>query len=126
MGIQEMPKGMPRPVMDMGEHGTRPVPWTQDDAVPGKPDHDRLVDAQAQDLCLLCGEPVTRGVIIISPASYAEFEHSYQFLPMRERLELAIDKAPLHERCAAMTLAHCPHLKGFYTVPYESDQKGTR
>jgi len=109
----ENPPGMPRPVYERS-----PVPWTtQTDpemfepyfkateggfgtAVGGgdflfeRGDNERMQEALEGGLCVLCGEPLGDPVwFFLDP-----------------RAHTAIDGG-LHERCARMTAAHCPHMQ---------------
>lgn len=122
----ENPPGLPRPLAD---HNGRmlPVPWTQqnrsDDCTLtnwGRIDGDRQDLAFDKSLCLLCGEPVETGVVLMTEyAARAEREDP------GNPLHRAIDSGPLHHRCAKLTRAHCPHLRDgentIVDVPYQRE-----
>lgn len=114
-------KGMPRPMTELGER-LAPVPWSQDKDGWGVLNTGRAVMAQAQSLCLLCGEAVEQGSVIIEPGSAANLE-SYCAKDLG-RTEI-VDKAPLHDRCLILTIAHCPHIKiewqkTLFSFPYKA------
>lgn len=106
----------------------RPVPWSQDGEEWGHLHQPCAEQAELNSLCLLCGEFVLTGYVFwylwhaylgraeIDPEAYVSFEDLGQ--------RRVIDRAPLHERCAKLTAAHCPTLKDdmargrVYLMPY--------
>ena len=114
------PKGLPRPLAE-AQGVLRPVPWTNGEDW-GVIHFERGKLAEKHSLCLVCGECVTEGFIVARDKD----------APVHARLEdldkHAADNAPLHARCAKMTVAHCRHireqlLKGeLFMVPYKCRQ----
>jgi len=97
----ENPPGMPRPLFD-----NRPVPWTSeqkqwedDDGYPttipdfSVIDRERQLEAFRENLCVLCGDPLTDPVHCFGNDSGDLVDGG------------------LHPRCARMTAAWCPHIK---------------
>ncbi len=115
-----------------------PVPWSQDTSW-GTLHNNRSELARAQSRCLLCGEKVTEGYVIVTSRNDSLFGiagsgRQYRKVDMERVLnhyypddlprEDVTDHAPLHERCAKLTMAHCPTLhraakgEGAVLVPY--------
>jgi 2'-5' RNA ligase/Zn finger protein HypA/HybF involved in hydrogenase expression len=137
------PKGMPRP---LGEHptlGLRPVPWTQKNL--NEPEQgsgwgmvhaDRSKKARENSLCLLCGEPVDQGKVFVDVKARKEFADEYghdDLLPWAraDQSSPIVDRGAMHDRCAELTAAHCPHIKdainngGVLQAPYRKDAPGS-
>lgn len=87
------PPGMPRPMFD-----NKPVPWSSDSKSPFEPafeviDSWRQEQAYKDNLCVLCGEALTDPV--------------YAYV----KSDGTVVDGGLHQKCAAITHAHCPHIK---------------
>lgn len=119
------PKGLPRP---LAEYNGRllPVPWSQDGdrlgTVWGNVSTFHQIDAMEYSLCLLCGIHVEKGFVIFHLPSGRIPE--LPISPASLDKQGIIDSAPLHERCAKLTMAHCPHLAqkraDFALLPYDA------
>ena len=71
----------------------------------GKPHMDRQRQAIAQDLCDLCGRPLrNRTKVSLSQARPVGYAATYGDILQVEPL--------LHRECAALSVQHCPSLKG--------------
>lgn len=100
-----------------------PVPWSQeliksgeDQGLPhwGAVSYDRRQDAIAKSLCLLCGESVEQGMVFLAREDLetgTRLLRSYDKKHLGKRPEI-VDGAPLHHRCAKLSRAHCPQLRG--------------
>lgn len=119
------PKGMPRPVAKAPSRGPDgrfqskllPVPWTQNSDSRrtnwGKLHYENASEACKKSRCLLCGGPVEKGMVFISrKRSTKHFDPWPPVIPVTlDDAAYFTDNAPLHERCAKLTAAHCPRLK---------------
>jgi hypothetical protein len=101
---------MPRPLEALDDGRLAPVPWSQGDAGFGVSDLTRFTAATEQSLCHLCGDHVAEGKVIVTKA----LRRGRRVFRKRDLKEwrIILDGGPLHDRCAKMTMAHCPHLKG--------------
>ena len=125
--------GMPRPMATWEgnvEHEPclLPVPWTQESFRDGygtnQPAwgviHDENREKAAENsLCLLCGETVETGSVILSnrqrdssTGPNGRQRRVFFAADLNGAVMAITDGAPLHERCAKMTMRHCPHLRG--------------
>lgn len=116
---QTNPTGMPRPLEPLTGGKLAPVPWSQGDSGFGISDTDRFHAAQEHSLCLLCGEFVKEGSVIVVKAKKGR----RRLFRQHDLVDagLVLDGGPLHTRCAKITMVHCPHLKGnddFVVMPY--------
>ena len=90
------PPGMPRPLWD-----NKPVPWSSEKYNDRDEPHFEAIDGNRQHraivskLCVLCGMPLD--------------DPAYGFIQGGHLVDGA-----LHQRCAAMTRAHCPHIRDRY------------
>lgn len=109
---ERMPRGLPRPLAEHPKTGKLlPVPYSQSGnewGVIGM-NHQYCMPAS---LCLVCGEAVEQGSIF---AVVGQVIGSGDPLPsyLQSNLERheVLDSGPLHERCAALTAAHCPEAR---------------
>lgn len=106
-----MPRGMPRPLYD-----NQPVPYTSDHlkGMDGEVsisvanlNTDRSRECQFQGLCMLCGDKLTERSAVI--AVYGD--GSYEPLPKTPQNRAILESGAFHERCAKMSMRHCPHLR---------------
>jgi len=126
------PLGMPRPLAPL-EGRRLPVPWSQEADTWGSGDDVRIDSATARSLCLLCGRPVTKGVVVVAlwekdGIEAKTFNELPEIVYQKDLAEFAIDRGPLHERCGKLTVAHCPHFKKtwgeqFQFLPYRRVDK---
>lgn len=86
--------GLPRPMLDK-----MPVPYSGDEKHHGRPDWERLGKCQRESLCAVCGLALdTTACIALGPENDI------------------VDNAAMHEPCAKIALAHCPHMKLGYSA----------
>lgn len=99
MSVDASQRGLPRPILQ-----GLPAPYSGEDKRHGLPDFDRLRECVVEDVCAVCGELVDDDIFYV--AAYAE------------NTALLMDQGViLHERCARLSLAHCPHMRhGFSMV----------
>lgn len=136
------PRGLPRPLGEHPDGRQLPVPWSQnqepDSAIPdwGQIDDDRDTSASKHSLCLVCGHTVVKGKVFERTAKTdKDYQLAGGFGTPRNKLQpfytivdlrkaIVADGAPLHDRCAKITLAHCTKMRvavreGFYAErPY--------
>ncbi len=95
-----------------------PVPWSQGTSW-GTLKESRSTLARCKSLCLLCGEKVDEGVVVVSdgnesfPTRFPRIKpkaHLEHYYPDDLNRVDVVDHAPLHERCGKLTVAHCPTL----------------
>lgn len=113
------PPGMPRPLEALETGKLAPVPWSQGAGPFGTSDQDRFQMATDHSLCHLCGGYVECGSVI-AVAAKAKHRRMFRQHDLHD-IGLVLDGGPLHERCAKMTMVHCPHLKGnkqYVVKPY--------
>lgn len=94
-------RGLPRPILD-----GMPAPYSGSDTKHGVPDNKRLVECINKDVCTVCGE------------SFPEDEDRRFTAAHVDKPTILLDFGHLmHERCAKIALAHCPHMReGFSYV----------
>lgn len=99
-------RGLPRPIADV-DGRLRPVPWSQDKSW-GVLHVDRGSECSAESLCLVCGEHVLNGKVLVTVKN-VRLGTTIPKLFTFESLDdlLVVDGGPLHNRCAALTGAHC-------------------
>jgi hypothetical protein len=103
--------GLPRPIFD-----NMPVPYTTEVNSGGEPawreaDQNRLAECWTQNLCIVCGLPLADPVSVFCSIK-----------PNRDLGQAGqIVDGGLHPRCAALTKAHCPHIRD-YIQNYELHQ----
>lgn len=118
------PRGLPRP---LGPHadGLKPIPWSQDqEAAPkwGIIDDMRAAACQSHSLCLICGHTVGHGQVLLrvrrdpsdapSLALPLFLGEPPEFFTRSALTESWIaDNGPMHDRCMAITLAHCKTIR---------------
>lgn len=118
------PRGLPRP---LGEHseGLKPIPWSQDQAdAPkwGVIDDERAESCQSHSLCLVCGYMVITGKVLMrvkrDPSDAPTISLPLFLGPTPDFFERddlhaswIADNGPLHDRCMAITLAHCKTIR---------------
>jgi hypothetical protein len=107
--------GLPRPIFD-----NMPVPYTTEVNAIGEPawreaDQNRLAECWTQNLCIVCGLPLADPVSVFSSIK-----------PNRDLGQAGqIVDGGLHPRCAALTKAHCPHIRDYiqnyelHQIPFE-------
>lgn len=96
-------RGLPRPILD-----GLPAPYSGDDSRHGYPDDERMAECYDRDVCAVCGNRFTDSRrYVAQEAREAEIGAT----------SLVDDGLLMHERCAKLALAHCPHMKhGFSQV----------
>jgi hypothetical protein len=75
-GLGKSPRGLPRPLA-LREGRPAPEPWSQDSSW-GTLDTLRAETARVESLCLLCGDHVDAGIVLVDPSdalSTAATEH---------------------------------------------------
>jgi hypothetical protein len=130
-GLGKSPRGLPRPLA-LREGRPAPEPWSQDSSW-GTLDTLRAETARRASLCLLCGDQVDAGIVLVDPSD-ARKTDAQSTLPLYHKHHLdapymivrreVVDCGPLHERCAKLTMAHCPHLRensNIIEVPYRKE-----
>jgi hypothetical protein len=131
------PTGLPRPLAPLTQRDPNaklaPTPWSQDGDESGTSwgvlDEVKQQAAQKGSLCLLCGEPVQQGFVFIDTAQSVATPLPFYTQPKLKE-QGVIDHAPVHDRCAKLTAAHCPHIRdrmgkpeGVVMVPYSITQR---
>lgn len=71
------------------------------------PDDERMAECQDQDTCAVCGEQFEDDRRFVAQEA-ADAAKGYK--------ALVDDGLVMHERCAKLALAHCPHMKHGYSV----------
>ena len=108
--MKVMPTGLPRPLAPYGDK-LKPVSWSQDGDAWGIIEPARQCEAIDKGLCLLCGEQVNKGYVVVSDDHGREVFgiDSLGYLDRDVNESKVLDGAPLHDRCLKLTLAHCDH-----------------
>lgn len=120
------PAGWPRPRRPNREGVSFPVAWITLPPDFAAMDPDRGVKALEDRLCQVCGEGHAPGADIVifldsefrDAQTFEKVTPGYDFPPEPEKAPLealvlkAKDGAMLHERCARLAIATCPHLRG--------------
>ena len=109
-------EGLPRP-LSLYDSRPLPVPWNMGSEW-GTLSSQRQVRGEKEGLCQVCGTYVEAGCVFVmlrdeqgrfqsTKAKYCK-EDLRAIEPMRMEI---LDALPLHPRCAALSVAHCPWLK---------------
>lgn len=85
--------GPPRPLLD-----GLPIPFSGHEHNHGVPHQDRLQSCVQLDLCAVCGERLEK--------------RRWVGIGIKGHV---LDSAGMHERCAKISLAHCPHMRLGYS-----------
>lgn len=93
--------GLPRPILD-----GLPAPYSGSDTEHGIPDDKRNVECINTDICTVCGD------------SFDENDDKRYTASHVDKPEILLDFGHImHEKCAKIALAHCPHMReGFSYV----------
>jgi hypothetical protein len=108
-------KGLPRPIAAY-RGMPKPVPYSQDMGMWATADD--AGDCVREGLCLVCGEQVDDGLVLIDFSVSASIKKNfsrrrvYRFVDLELICDLTgiVDNAPMHDRCAKLTAAHCDHV----------------
>jgi hypothetical protein len=92
--------GLPRPLLD-----GLPAPYSGQNTKHGVPDDDRLAQCVTEQLCAVCGVAIDADAV-----RYVGVIGDW-WAARRPCPPLIDSGAPLDERCARLTLAHCPAMK---------------
>lgn len=108
-------RGLPRPILD-----GLPAPYSGDNRDHGEPSQTRLEECQLDDLCGVCGEKLDarRYIAVYHEPEFDQIERPHPLWL------LVADNVAMHERCAKLSLAHCPHMRsGKSWVVWVDDMK---
>lgn len=103
---------MPRPLQDK-----MPVPYTSEGSIGldgeqyysvSNSDTTRQRECCRDNLCMLCGEPLTKRSVVI--ACYGDDDND-EVVAKTPKNRFALERGAFHERCGRMTLRHCPTLR---------------
>lgn len=114
------PTGLPRP-LDTYDGKLLPVPWNQSTDW-GAIEQIREAKARLHSLCQVCGLTVEDGMVVVHPEPNQPVKDAYTFEDIAK--SIILDNAPLHDRCAKLSMAHCPELRddpykrGYVLRPY--------
>lgn len=86
--------GLPRPLLQ-----GMPIPYSGDEDQHGIPDSHRLDQCVKNDLCGVCGEKLLKR----------------RYVAIGIKVGDVLDQVGMHERCAKLSLAHCPHMSSGYS-----------
>jgi len=107
-------EGYPRPVLDRNGHNT-PIPWVSnkgpEDGEWARIDSDRAVEAEKDELCIVCGLTLTPDYIYL----LVDSQHKSDQAPTYAGLSALFGELPsptyVHPKCGQIAALYCPHLK---------------
>lgn len=114
--FKPMPEGLPRPLGTLPGGRKAPVPWSQDGSKWGHTDEVRIDLAREFSRCLVCGEPVVEGQVLVVlerlPDGHSGRHHLEDLQPgLDGKPRYVVDQGALHDCCVAITVEHCPAVK---------------
>lgn len=107
-----MPEGLPRPLCTLPGGEKAPVPWSQDGSKWGHTEPVRIDLAREFSRCLVCGELVVEGqVLVILECLPDGHSGTHDLEDLQADPGYVLDHGPLHDRCVAITVDHCLAVK---------------
>lgn len=100
MFVDASVRGLPRPMLN-----GLPAPYSGRDDIHGMPHTKRAQECAAGDVCSVCGEQITD-------------ERRYVVTHNQSEGELLDSGHQMHERCAKVALAHCPHMRHGFSIVF--------
>lgn len=103
--------GLPRPLAVAPDGRRRPIPWSQAESW-GVINEERAAEAKDTSLCLVCGEWVGRGKVLISMDNVRSGVEIPDLVNDSHLDQMWVaDQAPMCDRCCKITAAHCPKIR---------------